>query len=92
MEQLLITGGVIAFLAAATFVIVFLAKWSDQLLQACFGVSLYDLLGFTVGSVLYILRWLVWLSGVLFKICWYLIVIMFVVAASLDHVRQEGAL
>lgn len=70
MEQLLITGGVIAFLAAATFVIVFLAKRSDQLLQACFGVSLYDLLGFTVCSVLYILRWLVWLSGVLFKICW----------------------
>jgi hypothetical protein len=80
-EALVMTVGVIIFLIAGPYIIVFLAKWSNRFLQACFGVSLYDLLGFTVGSVLYILRWLVWLLGVLFKICWYLMVLIFVAAA-----------
>lgn len=62
-EQLLIMVVVILYLAAVTFMVVFLANWSDRFLQACVGISLYELLGFTVGSVLHIIQWLVWLFG-----------------------------
>ncbi|SCO56819.1 uncharacterized protein FFMR_13975 [Fusarium fujikuroi] len=89
-EQLFIMVVVILYLAAMTFMVVFLANWSDRFLQVCFGISLYELLGFTVGSVLCILRWLFWLLGVLLKICYYLIVVMFLVAVSFNEIMQGG--
>lgn len=58
-------------------------------LAAVTPMVVFLLLGFTV---LYILRWLVWLLGVLLKICWYLIVLMFLVAFLFNEIVQGGRL
>ncbi|KAH7147991.1 hypothetical protein DER46DRAFT_639551 [Fusarium sp. MPI-SDFR-AT-0072] len=85
IEQLSKMVGIILFLLAVTYMKVFLAQWSEWLLQVSFGINWYELLVTTVilpGSVLYILRWLDWLLKVLFGIRWYHIVIIFLLPVA----------
>lgn len=81
IQQLSMMVGIILLLLAVTYMIVFLAQWSEWLLQVSFGINWYELLVITVVLpylILCLLRWLDWHLNTLFGIRLYHIAIIFI--------------
>lgn len=81
IQQLSMMVGIILLLLAVTYMIVFLAHWSEWLLQVSFGINWYELLVITVVLpylILCLLRWLDWPLNTLFGIRLYHIAIIFI--------------